>query len=119
MKNILIFFCAVLFAPFVDAGWFEVKPDPTQQKLEQVEAQLMSQQVKAEDATFIACLLGGACLLLLVIGTALGAKTRKIYDRTTRRMGSTAHPAPGLNGRNKPRIVGEVPESDDHSALAA
>ena len=118
MKEILIFFCALLYAPFVDAGWFESKPDPTLQKLVQVEAQLRSQQVKADDATFIALLLGGGCLLLLVIGTALGSKTRKAYDRTIRRMGSTSQPTTGLNGR-KPWIVGEIPESDDHTTLAA
>lgn len=117
MKEILIFFCALLYAPFVDAGWFESKPDPNLQKLVQMETQLRSQQVKAEDATFIACLLGGGCLLLLVIGTALGAKTRKTYDRT-RRMGSTSQPTAGLNGRN-PWIVGEEPETDDHTTLAA
>ena len=117
MKEILILFCVLLYAPFVEAGWFESKPDPNLQKLERVEAQLWSQKTKTEDATLIACVLGVGCLLFLVIGTALGSKTRNHYKHeTSRRMGSTS--PSNLNGR-KSSHLGKTPEDASHSTLAA
>jgi hypothetical protein len=59
--------------------------------------------------------LGIGCVILLIIGTALGATTRKHYDATSRRLGPTPTK---LNGR-KPHLMGKTDEEDVHSTLAA
>ncbi len=86
-----------------------------EQEIEMLEEQ-MSEQHTANDRWKIAT--GGlavAAVLLFVIGTALGAKTRQSYDSATRRVGRT-HTS-GVNGtRNH---MGETGTPDRHQTMAA
>lgn len=62
------------------ANWFDTGSD-LHMKLSQVERQLKIQQDKTHEATQVACFLGIGCVLFLIIGTAVGAKTR--HDAAT------------------------------------
>lgn len=112
MKHILILICILLSACSANAGWFGWNDGEFKQKIAALEGQL-SEQYKTSDhwKAFTGALAIG-CVLLFVIGTSLGAKTR--HDGT-RRM-ERKFPA-GPNGR-KPH-VGKAAEADRNQTLAA
>jgi hypothetical protein len=123
MKHLILLACLLFAAPPMHAGWFFKDPPPPppdlgpayRSKISKLEEQ-MSEQHAANDRWKIAT--GGlavAAVLLFVIGTALGAKTRQSYDSATRRVGRT-HTA-GVNGtRNH---MGETGTPDRHQTMAA
>jgi hypothetical protein len=120
MKYILTLITLLLLAsPPAHAGWFSwgPEPDPTteyRKKIVSLENQMSVQSRTMNQWQIAAGSLGIGCVLLLVIGTALGAKTRKHYE--SGRMGQPATTT--LNGR-KPQFMGEAPEGDNHTTLAA
>ena len=117
MKHILILIISVLlFSPTVHASWFSKDPDPLpeyKQKITSLENQLSAQSLTLNHWQIATGSLGIGSVLLLIIGTALGAHTRK-HHYGTGRMGSTT----GLNGR-QPQFMGEAAEKDNHATLAA
>ena len=117
----LIFICALLYAPFVEAGWFSKDSDLPQyrEKIASMEKQMADQSRSLNRWQIVAGSLAIGSVLALVIGTALGAKTRKNLNHGTGRMGSTPSTSTGLNGRYKPRHMGETSEEDDQATLAA
>ncbi len=122
MKHLILLI--FLLWPFttVNAGWFSKGPDPlieAKEKITALETQLTAQSVILNRWQITSGSLALGCLILLIIGTALGAKTRHHYD-STRRLGRTpSTPSPStLNGR-KPSILAEEDQDNVHQTLAA
>lgn len=124
MKHPLLFTILLLAGSPLQAGWFfNDPPDYTPEykaKIAALEGHL-SEQRKTTDRWEIAAgslALGG--VLLFVIGTALGAKTRQSHD-ATRRLGravpTTSKPTPAPNGAK--HHLGETDPPDRRSTLAA
>ena len=108
----------LLVSPAAHANWFSWSSDPIpeyKEKVASLETQLSAQRSTTDHWQIASGSLGIGCVLLLVIGTALGAKTRHHYH-AERRLGST--PPPSINGQ-KSRIVGKKAEENVHSTLAA
>ena len=108
----------LLVSPAAHASWFWPS-DPVPEyraKITSMETQLSAQRGATNLWQIASGSLAVGCVLLLVIGTALGAKTRTHYHEE-RRMGPTP-PLPGTNGR-KPHIVGKKAEDNTHDTLAA
>ncbi|RBP45204.1 hypothetical protein DES53_103202 [Roseimicrobium gellanilyticum] len=79
LKIIIVFLLAATIPP-AHGGWFDKKEDPTQKRLVQVEQELTQQRKTNDSLSAIIGVLGVGCVLLLVIGTALGAKVRRQHD---------------------------------------
>ena len=108
----------LLVSPAAHANWFSWSSDPIpeyKEKITSLETQLSAQRSTTDHWQIASGSLGIGCVLLLVIGTALGAQTRKHYHGA-RSLGPT--PPPNLNGQ-KSRIVGKKAEENVHSTLAA
>jgi len=119
MKHLIL--SALLCLPFtaVNAGWFSKDPDPldeAKEKITHLETQLSAQSITLNRWQITSGALCCGCLFLLIIGTALGSKTRHHYESSSRRLGRT--PTPQLNGR-KPSILGKTAEDNTHETLAA
>ena len=118
MKHLIIIICLLLCSVTAQASWFSKGPDPLDEakaKIILLENHLSAQALLLNRWQIASGSLGIACVILLIIGTALGATTRKHYDATSRRLGSTPTK---LNGR-KSHIMGKTDEEDVHSTLAA
>lgn len=118
MKHLITIICLLLCSVTAQASWFSKGPDPLDEAKEKIillENHLSAQALLLNRWQIASGSLGIACVILLIIGTALGATTRKHYDATSRRMGPTPTK---LNGR-KPHIMGKTDEEDIHSTLAA
>jgi hypothetical protein len=118
MKHLILITCLFLFSPAANAGWFSKDPDPlveAKEKITHLETKVTEQSITLNRWQVTSGALGIGCLTLLIIGTALGAKTRHHYE-STRRLGRTT-PTP-LNGR-KPTILGKTAEDNTHETLAA
>jgi hypothetical protein len=123
---ILIAGLLMLLTPNTHAGWFFDDPPPPppdlgpeyRSKISKLEEQMSEQHVIADRWKIATGSLAFGALLLFVIGTALGAKTRQHYDGTTR-MGrtvpTTTPPAP--NGAR--HHMGEAGPPDRHPTMAA
>lgn len=121
MKNLILITCLFLFSPAANAGWFSKDPDPlieAKAKITHLETQLSAQSIALNRWQITSGALCCGCLFLLIIGTALGSKTRHHYDSTTRRLGRTPTPTTPLNGR-KSSILGKTAEDNTHQTLAA
>ena len=108
----------LLVSPAAHASWFWPS-DPVPEyraKITSMETQLSAQRGATNLWQIASGSLAVGCVVLLVIGTALGAKTRTHYH-AEQRMGSTP-PIPGTNGR-KSNIVGKKAEDNTHETLAA
>lgn len=119
MKYILIL-CLLLCSTSANAGWFSSDPPLLQvaaERIMQLEDQLSAQASLVNLWQIATGTLGVACVILFVIGTALGAKTRTHYDGT-RRLGRSSTSTPAVNGR-KPNIMGKESEAGVHTTLAA
>jgi hypothetical protein len=121
MKHLILI--ALLCLPFttVNAGWFSKDPDPlieAKEKITSLETKLTAQSITLNRWQVTSGALCCGCLFLLIIGTALGSKTRHHYDSTTRRLGRTPTPTTPLNGR-KSSILGKTAEDNTHQTLAA
>lgn len=127
MKHlILIAGLLMLFTPNTHAGWFFDDPPPPppdlgpeyRSKISKLEEQMSEQHVIADRWKIATGSLACGALLLFVIGTALGAKTRQHYDGTTR-MGrpvpTTTPPTP--NGAR--HHMGEAGPPNRHQKMAA
>ncbi|WP_395733359.1 hypothetical protein [Prosthecobacter sp.] len=120
MKHLILLICLLTPLTTVKAGWFSKDPDPldeAKEKITHLETQLSAQSITLNRWQITSGALGIGCLTLLIIGTALGAKTRHHYE-STRRLGRTPTSTPPLNGR-KPTILGKTAEDNVHSTLAA
>lgn len=118
MKHFILIICLLMPFTTVNAGWFSKDPDPlveAKDKIIALEAQLSAQSITLNRWQITSGALCCGCLFLLIIGTALGAKTRHHYE-STRRLGRT--PTTPLNGR-KPTILGKTAEDNSHETLAA
>lgn len=120
MKHLILI--TLLCLPFttVNAGWFSKGPDPlieAKEKIAALETKIAEQTITLNRWQIISGSLGIGCLTLLIIGTALGAKTRHHYE-STRRLGRTPTSTTPLNGRKSP-IMGQTAENNTHSTLAA
>ncbi len=122
MKHLILIIC--LLWPFtpVNAGWFFKGPDPlieAKEKITALENKLTAQSTTLNRWQIATGSLAVGCAFLLIIGAALGAKTRQHYD-STRRLGRTpSTPPPStLNGR-KPSILAGEDEENLHQTLAA
>ena len=122
MKRLLILIIGLLlFSPSAQAGWFSSKPDPLlvmQIKIDGLENKLAAQHQSLNRWQLATGSLAVGCAFILIIGTALGSKTRKHYESFTRRMGGGSTPSPtSLNGR-KPNMA-QAAEENVHTTLAA
>ena len=124
MKH-LIFITSLLmlFTPNTRAGWFFDDPPPDlgpeyRAKIISLEDHISEQHVVTTRWEIATGTLAVGCVLLFVIGTALGAKTRQHYDGTTRmgRAVPTTTPAVPNGARHH---LGEAGPPDRHSTLAA
>lgn len=119
MKLILTLTLVLLFSPAAHASWFS-KADPIleyKEKITALETQLSAQNQTVNHWQIATGSLCVGCVLLFVIGTALGAQTRQNHD-ATRRMGSTPTKPAATNG-SKPRILRKKDEDNLHQTLAA
>ena len=124
MKHvILITNLLLLFSLNTHAGWFFDDPPPDlgpeyRAKIISLEDRISEQHASNTRWEIATGTLAVGCVLLFVIGTALGAKTRQHYDGTTR-MGrtvpTTTPPAP--NGAR--HHMGEAGQPDRHPTMAA
>lgn len=120
MKHLILI--ALLCLPFttVNAGWFSKGPDPlieAKEKITALETKIIEQSIALNRWQITAGSLAVGCAFLLIIGTALGAKTRHHYE-SSRRLGRAPTPPTHLNGRKSP-IMGETAQNNTHSTLAA
>ncbi len=77
---LLLCLSVLVYLPQAQAGWFNTTSEEQlhqSQKLQQTENQLLSQRQTTDQWEAIAAFLAVGCVLLFVIGTALGAKTRR------------------------------------------
>ena len=120
MKHLILLILLCLPFTTVNAGWFSKDPDPlveAKEKITHLETQLSAQSNTLNRWQITSGALGIGCLTLLIIGTALGAKTRHHYE-SSRRLGRAPTPTTPLNGRKSP-ILGQKAEDNVHSTLAA
>ena len=121
MKHLILIICLLCWTHSANAFWpFTKAPDPIleyKDRITALENQASAQAILLNRWQIAAGSLGIACLLTLIIGTALGAITRKHHHESSRRLGRTP-PTTRLNGR-KPNIIGEADEENVHSTLAA
>lgn len=122
MKHLILLMCLLWPFTSVNAGWFSKTPDPIpeyKEKIIALENKLNAQSITLNRWQIATGSLAVGCAFLLIIGAALGAKTRHHYD-STRRLGPTrSTPPPStLNGR-KSTILGEEAEESNVHSLAA
>jgi hypothetical protein len=121
MKHyLLLIICLLLCAPAANAGWFSKGPselEMAQERILNLENQMSTQVIAINRWQIATGSLAVACVILLVIGTALGAKTRKHYDGS-RRLGATSPAKSALNGR-KLHVVGKEADDGLQTSLAA
>jgi hypothetical protein len=127
MKRLILLLACLLLSPAAHAGWFFKDPPPPppdlgpeyRSKISRLEEQMSEQRATTHRWEIAAGTLALGCVLLFVIGTALGAKTRQHHD-ATRRLGRTVPPPiipPGANCAH--HHLGETGPPDRHSTLAA
>lgn len=124
MKHLSILIICLLFCTSaVHAGWFSNTSETlaaNREKIMLLENQLSAQYQYLSHWKLAAGLLLFGCVLLLIIGTALGAETRKHYA-DSERMGETpvnttlSTTAP-IDGSDSP-LVGEIASEDDQTSL--
>jgi hypothetical protein len=128
MKPLITIILLLLAVVPLQAGWFFKDPPPPppdlgpeyRAKITRLEEQISAQHATTTRWEVATGTLALGCVLLFVIGTALGAKTRQHYD-ATRRLGRTIPPttAPaGANGAHHHHL-GEADAPDRHPSLAA
>lgn len=120
MKHLILLILLCLPFTTVNAGWFSKDPDPlveAKEKITHLETQLSAQSITLNRWQITSGALCCGCLFLLIIGTALGSKTRHHYE-STRRLGRTPPPTAPLNGR-KSSLLDEKAEENTHQTLAA
>lgn len=124
MKHlILITNLLLLFSLNTHAGWFFDDPPPDlgpeyRAKIIRLEDRISEQHASTTRWEIAAGTLAVGCVLLFVIGTALGAKTRQHYDGTTR-MGRTVPTTTPAAPNGARHHLGEAGPPDRHSTLAA
>jgi len=120
MKHLIILICLLMPLTTVKAVWpFTSAPDPlieAKEKITALETQLTAQSITLNRWQIATGSLAVGCAFLLIIGAALGSKTRHHYESTTRRLGRT--PTTPLNGR-KPTILDKTGQGNSDEALAA
>jgi hypothetical protein len=120
MKHLLTLIIGLLCcSSAAHAGWFSKDTEILNEAKERIgvlESRLSSQSITLDNWRIAAGSLAVGCAFLLLIGAALGAKTRKHYYESARRMGGSTPPA-SLNGR-KPHM-GQATEANTHTSLAA
>ncbi len=126
MKHLILVAC-LLLSPAAYAGWFFKDPPPPppdlgpeyRAKITKLEEQISEQHATTNRWEVATGTLALGCVLLFVIGTALGAKTRQHYD-ATRRLGRTiptTTQSAGANGAH--HHLGEADAPDRHPSMAA
>jgi len=122
MKAMFTLLCLLLLTTAANAGFFSKGPDPVlleaKEKITALEAQITAQTKAMNHWQIATGSLAAGCVAVFVIGTALGATTRKHLNYGTRRLGSTFPSPPSLNGRT-PGLMGKDAEDNTHSTLAA
>jgi len=129
MKSLITILLLLLAVTPLQAGWFFKDPPPPppdlgpeyRAKISSLEEQISEQHATTNRWEVATGTLALGCVLLFVIGTALGAKTRQNYD-ATRRLGrsvpnTTATAPASANGAH--HHMGEAGPPDRHSSLAA
>ena len=121
MKHYLLLFLILLCCSrSAHAGWFSSDPAPLNEakaKIASLENQFAAQVATVNRWQIAAGSLAVACVILLIIGAALGSSTRKHHNESSRRLGRTSPPT-RINGR-KPSVMGEADDENAHSTLAA
>ena len=74
--KLILLICLAAATPKAKADWFDFGKE-SKQRLTQVEQELTVQRKNTDTWVAVAGALGVGCVLLLVIGTALGAKVRR------------------------------------------
>lgn len=124
MKHILIYLCLLLTIQPLQAGWFFADPPAPPDHTPEYRARIatlenqMSEQHQLTDRWEIASgILALGCVLLFVIGTALGAKTRQSYDATRRLERTTPTTPSAPNGAQ--HHLGKADARNRHPTMAA
>ena len=86
MKNrfiikLILFICLAAATPKAQADWFDSGKEQ-KQRLTKVEQELTVQRKSNDALIVVAGLLGIGCVMLLVIGTALGAAVRRHANKS-------------------------------------
>jgi hypothetical protein len=122
MKHILIYLCLLLTIQPLQAGWFFADPPAPPDHSPEYRARIatlenqMSEQHQTMNRWEIASgILAVSGVLLFVIGTALGAKTRQNYD-VTRKLERTIPATPRTHPEQH---LGETDAADCHPKMAA
>jgi len=76
LLQLILFLCLAVMTPSAKADWFDFGNEH-KEKLVQVEHELAAQRQANDTWVAIAGTLAVGCVLLLIIGTALGAKVRR------------------------------------------
>ena len=112
----------LLLTTAANPGFFSKGPDPVlleaKEKITALESQITAQTKALNHWQIATGSLAAGCVVVFVIGTALGAATRKHLIYGTRRLGSTPPSPASLNGRT-PNVLGKDAEENVHSTLAA
>lgn len=127
MKHLITILLLLFAVAPLHAGWFFDDPPPPppdlgpeyRAKITKLEEQISEQHATTYRWEVATGTLALGCVLLFVIGTALGAKTRQNYD-ATRRLGRTIPTnttPPATNGAH--HHLGETDAPDRHPSLAA
>ena len=110
----LIILILLFGSPAAHASWFSWHTDSNpeyREKVTALESELSAQRSTSSHWQIATGTLGVGCVLLFVIGTALGSETRQ-HHHATRRLGTS------INNR-QPHILGEAAEEQGHSTMAA
>ena len=123
MKHLhILIISLLLFSPSAHAGWFSKDTELLNEAKERIgvlESHLLSQSINLDHWRIAAGSLAVGCAFLLLIGAALGSKTRKnFYESFIRRMGGSTPSPASLNGR-KPSIMGKTDQDNSHETLAS
>ena len=121
MKHFILIMSLLTCSTAANAFWpFTDTPDPIleyKEKITALETEIAAKSIILNHWQIATGSLGIGCSILLIIGTALGAKTRKHYhESSTRRLGGSTPPT-SLNGRSP--HLGKATEEGVHTTLAA
>ena len=84
MKQFILIIVAVLtIATATNAGWFGKDPKPDEQRIADLEHRLQQQQETTNTWRTAAFSLGVVCVVVLIIGTAIGSKGKRDAQRKT------------------------------------
>jgi hypothetical protein len=81
MKHFIILMAVLMLGLTTYGGWFSKNDQQTEQRNRELQDQLRQQQDKTDTWRTTAFSLGVGCVVVLIIGTAIGSKGRRDAQR--------------------------------------